>query len=86
MATRQQPDRKAKYKETPSTGSVILKPTDAAWETDKLASGANHWGKNELNLLRVSYPLSRTVNLNNVLRGIDESQWPQEMRQCKHCF
>ena len=82
MATRQQPERKAKNKENTneSTTEIIVKPTDSTNEADRLASGANNWGENELKLLRVTYPLNRSMNLETVLQ-VDESQWSDDMRR-----
>ena len=81
MATRQQPDRKAKYKEkSADSEEIVVQPADSADEACRLASAANHWGENELRLLRVSYPLNRPMNLNDVLQ-VDESAWSEDMRR-----
>ena len=83
MATRRQPDRKVKYKDNSADANereTIVKPTDPKEEIDKLATGANHWGENELKLLRVSFPLTKTMNLHDVLQ-VDESEWSEDMRR-----
>lgn len=73
MATRHQPLRTA-------TTARRVKSADFPDETPKIASSGSEWGKRDLVMLGVRFPLKGRIDLNKIL-NVDESQWADNARK-----
>jgi hypothetical protein len=57
----------------------IMLPTDPKQEEIKLS--AKIWGERELESLGVDLYRRQTIDLNNIVLRVRESDWPSELRQ-----